>query len=187
MFTASPLAGAIDCSQGPLAGGRPAMARPHARCGRLQPRPPCKGAADCDQGQPARGQRPPVVRPQGHPPGGGRLLRDACKGRQPLAAMPQGLLPTVCRRPHAANPQGATDYGFDARRKVAYGQRHRQQGLPPRRVAASSGSAYRGGACGGAGRSGGRPLAEWLSTGKGSRCLRRGNTGGGGAVRVKEG
>ncbi|RWV76960.1 hypothetical protein GW17_00062281, partial [Ensete ventricosum] len=59
-----------------------------------------------------------------------------------------------------------------------------QEGSRPR-VAASSGSAYKGGARGGAGRRGGRPLAEWLPTGKGSRRLRRGSSDG--VVRVKEG
>ncbi|RZS07131.1 hypothetical protein BHM03_00037911 [Ensete ventricosum] len=73
-----------------------------AGCGKA----PCKGATGCDQGQHARGRRPPATRPQ-------------------------GLLPTVCRRPPAASPQGATDYEFDARRKAAYGQRHCPQGLPP--------------------------------------------------------
>ncbi|RWW39008.1 hypothetical protein BHE74_00055702, partial [Ensete ventricosum] len=58
---------------------------------------------------------------------------------------------------------------------------------PPARVVASSDSACKGDACGGADRRGGRHLAEWLPTGKGSRRLHRGNNGGSGVVRVKEG
>ncbi|RWV84390.1 hypothetical protein GW17_00053894 [Ensete ventricosum] len=99
--------------------------------------------------------------------------------------MPQGLLPTVSRRSPVASPHGVVDYGFDARRKVARGQKHRPQVLSPGRAAASSGNACRGGARGGADHRGGRPLAEWLLTGKGSRRLRRGSSGGCGAVRVK--
>ncbi|RZR93238.1 hypothetical protein BHM03_00021686 [Ensete ventricosum] len=61
-------------------------------------------------------------------------------------------------------------------------QRSARKGQPvvasPQEVAASSG--------GGAGRRGGRPLAGRLPAVKGSRRLRRGS-GGGGAVRVKEG
>ncbi|RWV99997.1 hypothetical protein GW17_00037060, partial [Ensete ventricosum] len=55
------------------------------------------------------------------------------------------------------------------------------------RAVANSSSACRGGARGGAGRRGGRPLAEWLPMGKGNCRLRRGSSGGSGAVRVKEG
>ncbi|RWV79209.1 hypothetical protein BHE74_00049006 [Ensete ventricosum] len=74
----------------------------------------------------------------------------------------------------------ATDYGFDTCRKAAYGQRHRSQGLPPARAAASSDNACKGGPRGGADRRGGRPLAEWLPAGKGS-------SDDGDVVRVKEG
>ncbi|RWW06402.1 hypothetical protein GW17_00030272 [Ensete ventricosum] len=97
------------------------------------------------------------------------------------------MLPTFCRRSPTASPQGAADYGFDARRKAACGQRHRPQGLPPARAAASNNSACRGDARGGVGRKGGHPLAEWLPAGKGSRRLCRGSSGDGGAVRMKEG
>ncbi|RZR83068.1 hypothetical protein BHM03_00009616 [Ensete ventricosum] len=58
--------------------------------------------------------------------------------------------------------------------------------LPVGAAATRGTTANRGGD---AGRRGGRPLAGQLSTGKGSRCLRRGSgsDGGGAAVRVKEG
>ncbi|RWV97079.1 hypothetical protein GW17_00040159, partial [Ensete ventricosum] len=58
---------------------------------------------------------------------------------------------------------------------------------PPARAVASSGSAYMGDSRGGDSRRGGRPLAEWLPVGKGSRRLRRGRCGGGDAVWVKDG
>ncbi|RZR92103.1 hypothetical protein BHM03_00020352 [Ensete ventricosum] len=48
-------------------------------------------------------------------------------------------------------------------------------------------AAPRGSAHGAVDRRGGRPLAEWLPAGKGSRRLRRGNNGGDDVVRVKEG
>ncbi|RRT31115.1 hypothetical protein B296_00051136, partial [Ensete ventricosum] len=54
------------------------------------------------------------------------------------------------------------DSGFGVRRKAVCEQRHRPQGLPPARATASNDSACRGGARGGAGRRGSRPLAEWL-------------------------
>ncbi|RWW53526.1 hypothetical protein BHE74_00039982 [Ensete ventricosum] len=50
-----------------------------------------------------------------------------------------------------------------------------------------SGSACRGSPRGVAGYRGGRLLAEWLPAGKGSRRLRRGSSGSGGAVWVKDG
>ncbi|RRT37682.1 hypothetical protein B296_00054861, partial [Ensete ventricosum] len=71
--------------------------------------------------------------------------------------------------------------------KAACGQRHRPQGLSLARATTSSDSACRGDARGGAGRRGGCPLAEWLSTVKGSRRLRRGSSDDDDAVRVKEG
>ncbi|RZS03108.1 hypothetical protein BHM03_00033225 [Ensete ventricosum] len=98
MATTSPLAGATDCSQGPLQRG-----------GWLRSGPARKGAV------PARGQT------AGAAAGGGGLQYDTRKG----------LLPTVCIRSPAASQQGTTDYGFGARRKAAYGQRHRPQGRPP--------------------------------------------------------
>ncbi|RZR92381.1 hypothetical protein BHM03_00020684, partial [Ensete ventricosum] len=52
-----------------------------------------------------------------------------------------------------------------------------RKGLSP----AASPTASKGG---GTGRKGGRPLAEWLSAGKGSRRLRRGSGGTNGARRV---
>ncbi|RWW50574.1 hypothetical protein BHE74_00043147 [Ensete ventricosum] len=115
MAMASPLAGAAGCSQGPTTSGRLIVARgwPTAARGR------CSHAA----------------RPYGQPPEGGQLQRSARKGRQPPAAMPQGLPPMVSRWPLAASSQGAADCGFDARRKAACGQRHRPQGLPPAEAA----------------------------------------------------
>ncbi|RWW01230.1 hypothetical protein BHE74_00036872 [Ensete ventricosum] len=44
---------------------------PPARGGRLQPRPPCKGATGCGRA------RPPAARSHGQPPEGGRLQRGA--------------------------------------------------------------------------------------------------------------
>ncbi|RWW40962.1 hypothetical protein BHE74_00053591 [Ensete ventricosum] len=141
-------------------------------------RPPARGRLAAARSSPqGGGARPRPDRPQGQPPEGGRLQRGARKGRQPPATTLQGLLPMVYRRPPAASPQGAADCGFGARRKASCGQRHRPQGLLPARVVASS-------ACGGASRMGGRPLAEWLPAGKGSRRLRSDS---GGTVRVKEG
>ncbi|RWW45658.1 hypothetical protein BHE74_00048480 [Ensete ventricosum] len=125
---------------------------------------PCKG-------QPGMAMASPLAGAAGYG-------KAPCKG---------GLLPTVCRRSPAANPQGVTDCGFGTHRKVACGHRHRPQGLPPARAAANNGNACRGGARGGADCRGGRPLAKWLPAGKGSRRLRRGSSGGGGAVKVKEG
>ncbi|RWV81782.1 hypothetical protein GW17_00056769, partial [Ensete ventricosum] len=77
----------------------------------------------------------------------------------PPVATPQGLLPTVCRRPPVANPLGATDCGFDARRKAACGaeasparavarmggrqQRQRLQGWPPLGRATTGGQVQR--------------------------------------------
>ncbi|KAJ8478203.1 hypothetical protein OPV22_021930 [Ensete ventricosum] len=90
------------------------------RGSRLRLGPACKG-----------GGCPPAARPQGQPPEGGRLQCGARKGRQPPTTTPQELLPTVCRRPPAASPQGVADCGFGACKKVAYGLRHRPQGLLP--------------------------------------------------------
>ncbi|RWW57544.1 hypothetical protein BHE74_00035660 [Ensete ventricosum] len=91
------------------------------------------------------------------------------------------------RWPPVASPQGAADCGFGSRRRAACGQRHCPQGLSPTRATASNGSACMGGARGGVSRRGGRPLAEWLQAGKGSRGLRRGSNDGGDTVMVKEG
>ncbi|RZR92101.1 hypothetical protein BHM03_00020350 [Ensete ventricosum] len=166
MATTSPLVGVVDHLQG---GGRLRQG-PLQRGDRLRPGPARKGAVS-DRGQtagaaarawPAAARRPQVA-------------------ESPVAT-PQGLLPTVCRRSPVASLQGAADCGFSARRKAAYGQRHRPQVLPPVRAAASSDTA-----CGGVGRRGGRPLAEWLPAGKGNFRLRRGSNGGDGAVRLKEG
>ncbi|RWV78846.1 hypothetical protein GW17_00060114 [Ensete ventricosum] len=134
---------------------------------------PLAGAADHLQGAAGCGQAPckgraavakaPMQRGdrlrQGPLQRGDRLHHSTRKGRQPPAATPQGLLPT----------------------------RHYPQGLSPARAAAINDNTYRGGSHGGVDRRGGRPLAEWLPTGKGSRRLRRGNSGGDDAVRVKEG
>ncbi|RWW41270.1 hypothetical protein BHE74_00053256 [Ensete ventricosum] len=74
-----------------------------------------------------------------------------------------------------------TDYGFDAHKKAACGQRHHPQGLLPARATTSRGSACKGGTRGGAGYRGGCPLVGRLPAGKGSHRLRRGSGGGGGA------
>ncbi|RWW15134.1 hypothetical protein GW17_00021040, partial [Ensete ventricosum] len=101
-------------------------ARHHARGDRLQPRPPCKGAAGCDkapckgtvgccQGQPARGQTAGAAA-RGWPaaarhPLGAAAVRDHAAG-----AAANGLQTTA-----TASPQGATYCRFDARRKAACG------------------------------------------------------------------
>ncbi|RWV94146.1 hypothetical protein GW17_00043338 [Ensete ventricosum] len=165
--------------------GRPAAAKaPMQRGGRLR------------QGPLQRGNRlRPRLARKGATPARGQTVGAAARGSSAAAWRSQGVadahghaagaafndLQTVAR----CQPQGGTDCGFDARGKAACGQRHRPQRLSPARMVASSGSAYRGGARGGVGRKDGRPLAEWLPAGKGSRRLRRGNSGG--AVRAKEG
>ncbi|RWV85471.1 hypothetical protein GW17_00052737 [Ensete ventricosum] len=161
MATANHLAGAAGCGQAPYKGRSTAANAPMQRDGRLR------------QG--------PLQRGDWLSPGPAR------KGAAPVTARPQ-------RQP----PEGAAANGLQttARGQPARGGRLRvrcpQEGslraeAPPARAAASSGNACRGGARGGASRRGGRPLAEWLPTGKGSRRLRRGNSGDGGTVRVKEG
>ncbi|RWV90285.1 hypothetical protein GW17_00047531 [Ensete ventricosum] len=79
--------------------------------------------------------------------------------------------------------RGARGY---AARAAANGLQMAARGQP---VASPQGATdYGGDAHGGAGRRGGRPLAEWLLAVKGSRRLRRGSSDGGDdAVRVKEG
>ncbi|RWW41308.1 hypothetical protein BHE74_00053214 [Ensete ventricosum] len=90
---------------------------------------PCKG-------QPSMATASPLARAAGHLQGGGRLPpRPAHKG----AALAHGQIARAAVRGWPAavrRPQGAADYGFGARRKVAYGQRHhpwrcRPQGWPP--------------------------------------------------------
>ncbi|RWV81784.1 hypothetical protein GW17_00056767 [Ensete ventricosum] len=80
--------------------------------------------------------------------------------------------PAIARR-----PQGAAAAHGHAAGATTNGLQTAARGQPARG----------GGARGGAGRRDGRPLAEWLPAGKGSRLLRRGSNGGGGAVTVKEG
>ncbi|RWW39685.1 hypothetical protein BHE74_00054956 [Ensete ventricosum] len=162
--------------QGPHAKGRPAVARP-----------PCKGAAGCGKA-PYKGRSTVAKAPKQR---GGRLRQGPpTKGWSATArASPQrgGARPRPDHkgsRPRVAGcsaAQRAADCGFGARRTAAYGQRHCPQGLPLARATASSGSACRGDARGGADRRGGRPLAEWLRPCKGSS-----DDDGDGGVRVKE-
>ncbi|RZR83483.1 hypothetical protein BHM03_00010085 [Ensete ventricosum] len=139
--------------------------QPPCRGDRLQPRTPCKGAVDCDKAP--------------------------CKGAVDCDKAPCKGAPA---RGHAA---GVVANGLQTatRGQSTRGDRLRvrrpQEGslqaeAPPARATASSGSACRGGAHGGADRRGGRPLAEWLPAGKGSRRLCRGSSGDD-VVRVKEG
>ncbi|RWV78613.1 hypothetical protein GW17_00060390 [Ensete ventricosum] len=165
LATASPLAGAAGCSQGPHAKGRLAAARP-----------PAKGrpAAAMANPQGGGGSRPRVAGCSAAPARGDSRQRPCRRG---------------CRRLPVASPQRAVDCRFDARRKATCEQRSCPQGLPPARATASSGcgSTCKGGARGGASHRGGRPLAEWLLADKGSRRLRRGSSDNDGTVRVKEG
>ncbi|RRT33938.1 hypothetical protein B296_00048304, partial [Ensete ventricosum] len=64
-------------------------------------------------------------RQQARPPAGmaGASRGGSCGRRQHLRPSHKGRLP-------AATSQGEVDYGFDARRKAAYGQGHRPQGRP---------------------------------------------------------
>ncbi|RWW53156.1 hypothetical protein BHE74_00040375 [Ensete ventricosum] len=114
MGIASPLAGAVGCSQGPPAKGRPAATWPLAKGQSAAARPPAKGD-----------------HPQGQQPYGHDRLRPACKGLPPVAR-PPGLAArgAIARgnRPRpghwwrlpAARPQGAA----------------LRPGLPPARAAA---------------------------------------------------
>ncbi|RWV79183.1 hypothetical protein GW17_00059732 [Ensete ventricosum] len=114
----APLQGAAGCSQGPHAKGRPAAAKaPMQRGGRLRQGPLQRG-----------GRLRPGPARKGAAPARGQTAGAAARG-WPAAAR--------C-------PQGATDYGFDARRKAARGQRHRPQGLPPARAAACKGGRQQG-------------------------------------------
>ncbi|RRT36007.1 hypothetical protein B296_00042589 [Ensete ventricosum] len=110
-----------------------------------------------------------------------------CKGwpavAKPLArgCRPQGQQLARGGRPRArpamTSPQGVATLGQPYRQQGQ--QRLARKGLPP----SASPTASRGDSVG---RRGGRPLAGRLSVAMGNRRLRRGS-GGGGAVRVKEG
>ncbi|RWW13164.1 hypothetical protein GW17_00023138 [Ensete ventricosum] len=113
MATASPLV--AGCNQGPPARKRPAAARPHTRGGRMQPRPPYKGAGGCGH-EPCKG-RPTAGAATAR--GNDRLWpgcsRRACKGRLPIVRL-----------------QGATAYGAPARGATARANRQcLSQGWPP--------------------------------------------------------
>ncbi|RRT55441.1 hypothetical protein B296_00014667 [Ensete ventricosum] len=51
--------------------------------------------------------------------------------------------------PPCKDHKWAVDYGHDAHRKAAYGQKHCPQGLSLKGATASRGNTHRGGACGG--------------------------------------
>ncbi|RZS20551.1 hypothetical protein BHM03_00053081 [Ensete ventricosum] len=176
MATTSPLARVV----GHLQGGD-----------RLQLRPPYRGAADCDQapckGRPAVAKAPmqrggllwqsPLQRggrlwPVLARKGGDARPRPDCKGSCPRVA--------GCR---AAPARGGSR---PRPRRRGFCQRSADGRPRPAHKGRSTVGRCQGGARGGVGRRGGRPLAEWLPAGKGSRRLHRGS-GSGGAVRVKEG
>ncbi|RWV95073.1 hypothetical protein GW17_00042333 [Ensete ventricosum] len=105
-----------------------------------------------------------------------------CKGQPGIAtASPLAGVASCGKAPFKGYSQGQPARGRPARSQTVGAA---ARGWPA--AALRPGSACRGGAHGGADRRGGRPLAEWLPAGKGSRRLRRGSSGGG-AVRVKEG
>ncbi|RZS26350.1 hypothetical protein BHM03_00059676 [Ensete ventricosum] len=164
MATASPLVGAIGCSQGPHAKGQPAVARASPQGGGAYPRSDRRGSRP----RVAAAAQPPQVATAAH----GHTAGAAANGLQMTAR---------------GQPAMGDRLRVRRSKEGSLRQRHHPQGLPPARAATSSGSACRGGARGCADRRGGRPLAEWLPTGKVSRCLRRGSSGDGSAVRVKEG
>ncbi|RWW72785.1 hypothetical protein BHE74_00019384 [Ensete ventricosum] len=129
--------------QGPLQRGDRLQQGPLQRGGRLRLGPARKGAA------PARGQ----------------TARAAARGWSAAARRPQGA---AAARGHAAGA-AANSLQTVAHGQPARGDRlrvRRPQGLLLARVVASSGSTCRGGARGGVGRRGGRPLAERLPVGK---------------------
>ncbi|RWW55742.1 hypothetical protein BHE74_00037590 [Ensete ventricosum] len=113
---------------------------------------PCKGVADCGQSQPAR------------------EADDARRGSSPQGR-PAPLAGVVARR------GGAYGHGWlwPARRGGSRPRAHPLAARCPQGDVTRSQPYSRGG---GAGHKGGRPLARWLPTGKGSCCLRRGSSGG---------
>ncbi|RWV85771.1 hypothetical protein GW17_00052413 [Ensete ventricosum] len=132
--------------------------------GRLQPRPPCRGGPTLAR-PPAKG-RPATARasPQRGAPAHGQTARAAARGWPVAARCPQGAA-------------AASGHAIGVAANVT----------APARATASSDSACKGDAHGGVGRRGGRPLAKWLPAGEGSHRLRKGSSGIGGAVKVKEG
>ncbi|RZS08672.1 hypothetical protein BHM03_00039674, partial [Ensete ventricosum] len=134
------LQGAAGHGHGQSLAGRPVVARSPARGGRLRQGPLQRGGR-LRLGPTRKGAAPARGQSAGAAARGWPAAARRPQGAVAPMVTPQGLLPTVCRWSPAANPQGAVDFVFGARRKAVYGQRHRpwrcrsQGWLPLGRVA----------------------------------------------------